>query len=146
MARILQPLAGSFASGLFTIGIIGTGLLTIPILSSTAAYALSELFGYKEGLFRSFSQAKFFYGVIIVATIVGGLMNIVGISPVRGLIYAAVLNGLIAPPLIYAIVRLGSDERLMGKQRNSRLSSFFGWLTFLIMTTAIGAWAIVTFF
>ena len=145
MAQILEPLAGRLTSILFALGIIGTGLLTTPILSSTAAYALSELFGFKEGLSRTFLQAKFFYGLIIAATVVGALMNMVGISPVRGLIYAAILNGLIAPPLIYMIVRLGGDERLMGKQRNSRLSSFFGWMTFGVMTGAIVGWVIVTF-
>lgn len=143
MAQILKPLVGHFASLLFTFGIIGTGLLTIPILSSTAAYALSELFGMKEGLSKKFSQAKFFYGVIILATLVGVLMNMVGISPVRALIYSAILNGLIAPPLIYAIVRLGGDASLMGKWRNKKWSNIFGWATFGVMILAPTCWLLL---
>jgi len=143
-ARVLRPIAGSFASVLFTIGIIGTGLLAVPIFSSTAAYALTELFGMKEGLSSKWNQAKIFYGIVIVSTVVGGLMNVLGISPVRALIYAAVVNGIAAPPLIYFIMRLGSDKKIMGEHANKKWSLIFGWLAFGFMAAAVLVWAVVS--
>lgn len=139
-ARVLSPLAGRFTSMLFAAGIVGTGLLAIPILSGSAAYAVSELFGFRAGLAEKWWQAKGFYGVIIVSMVVGMLMNALGLSPIKALIYAAVGNGLVAPPLIFMLVRTGSDPAVMGQHRSGSLSRILGWLTFVVMTLVPVAW------
>ncbi|HEU0050619.1 MAG TPA: divalent metal cation transporter, partial [Patescibacteria group bacterium] len=141
-ARVLRPLAGPFASALFMLGIIGTGLLAVPIFSSTAAYALSELFGFSEGLSKKWHEAKLFYFIIIISTAIGALMNLLGISPVRALIYAAVINAVIAAPLIFIIMRLAGDHALMGEYRTRAKAKIFGWLAFAVMTLASAAWII----
>ncbi len=132
-ALALKPFAGNFAFILFALGILGTGLLSIPVLAGSAAYAVSESFGWKEGLFQKFKQASAFYGVIAFAMLVGILLNFIGLNPIKALIYSAVLNGIIAPVIIYFIVRLGSREDVMGEHKNKSLGNFFGWVTFSIM-------------
>ena len=145
-ARALIPFAGSFASALFALGIIGTGLLTIPILSGTAAYAFSETFGLREGLSKKWWQAKAFYGIIIISVLIGGAMNFLGIPPFRALIYSAVVNAFIAPPILWMLIRLGSDKNVMGECVNGIWAKFFGWLTLIIMTVAPLTWLWFTFF
>ncbi|MDO8583569.1 MAG: divalent metal cation transporter [bacterium] len=139
-ARVLRPIAGSWAATLFTVGIIGTGLLAVPIFSSTAAYALSEWLGYPEGLSKKWREAKLFYTVVIVSTLVGALMNVIGISPVRALIYAAVVNAIIAAPLIYIVLRLSSDPKIMGEYHAKGLAKTVGWLALFVMAGASIAW------
>ncbi|MSR85020.1 divalent metal cation transporter, partial [Candidatus Uhrbacteria bacterium] len=133
-AHALAPFAGSFAAALFSLGIIGTGLLTIPILSGTAAYACSELFGVREGLSQKWWRAKTFYGVIIVSVVLGAGMNALGIPPFRALVYSAIVNALIAPPLLFMILRIGSDKQVMGEHVSHSWSRLGGWLTFVVMT------------
>lgn len=133
-AEALVPLAGRFASLVFAIGVIGTGLLAIPVLSASASYALSEAFGWKEGLYKKFKQAHGFYGVITLATLIGLMINFIGISPIKALIWAAVLNGLVTPPLILIILKVSNDKKIMGSRVNGWLSNSLGIITFLVTT------------
>lgn len=141
-ARALEPLvntfphAGFLAQLVFAIGIIGLGLLAVPVLAGSAAYALSESFHWHEGLYRKFREAHGFYGVITVATLVGLLINFVGVDPIKTLIISAVLNGVISIPLIYLIISISSSSRIMGEHRGGRLSRLLLWITFLL---ALGA-------
>jgi len=105
-AAALKPLAGSFASLLFTLGIVGTGLLAVPVLAGSTAYAITEAVGQPEGLGRSVGRARVFYGVIAAAMLLGLGMDFVGLDPVRALYFAAILNGLAAPPLILLMLLL----------------------------------------
>ena len=133
-ALALRPFAGNFAFGLFAIGIIGVGLLAIPILAGSASYALSEAFNWKTGLYRKLKQATSFYGVIIVAMILGIILNFVGLDPIKTLIYSAVLNGIISPIILFLIVRLGSNEEVMGKFKNKKIANTLGWFTVLLLS------------
>lgn len=127
-AEALRPLAGSGASLLFAVGIIGIGLLAVPVLAGSAAYALSESFRWREGLYRRLRDAYAFYGVIAVAMIVGLLMNMLGFDPIRGLVYAAVANGILAPIILFFIVRLSSNRRLMGEFASGPRTRVLGWI------------------
>jgi NRAMP (natural resistance-associated macrophage protein)-like metal ion transporter len=138
-AKALEPLVHSFpnsgqvAKDLFAVGIIGLGFLGIPVLAGSAAYALSEAFGWKEGLYRRFSQARGFYGVIIISTLIGFSINFIGINPIKALVFTAVFNGVAAVPLVYLIARINGSHKIMGKWRGNRISRSFVWLTFGIM-------------
>ena len=135
-ASALQPLAGDMAGWLFAIGIIAAGFLGIPVLAGSAAYAMSEAFGWREGLFHKFKEARGFYSVIAAATAVGLLINFLGVNPIKALLYAAVLNGLVAVPLIAFIIILANKKEVMGAQVNRWYSNLFGWLTFAVMLLA----------
>lgn len=132
-ALALSPIAGRFASVLFTLGIIGTGLLAVPILAGSASYALSEILGLKEGLYRKFSQAHGFYGIIIGTILVGLLINFFPIPPFKLLYYTAAFNGICAPPLMVIIMFLASNKKIMGKHVNSAFSNIFGWIITVLM-------------
>jgi NRAMP (natural resistance-associated macrophage protein)-like metal ion transporter len=139
-ARALAPLAGHFASLLFAIGILGTGLLAIPILAGSTAYAISESFGWKEGLYRKFKTAHAFYGVIIVSIIVGILLNFIGINPIKALIYSAIANGIVAPVILIFIVRISSSKKIMGEYKNKPITKALGWIATILMgITALAA-------
>jgi NRAMP (natural resistance-associated macrophage protein)-like metal ion transporter len=133
-ARALEPIAGPNASILFTIGIIGTGLLAIPILAGSTSYAMSESFKWKFGLYRKLKAAPSFYGIIMISTGLGFLMNFSGIDPIRALLYSAVANGIIAPIILYLIVRLSSSKKIMGEWANGDVKAAFGWYITLLMT------------
>jgi Mn2+/Fe2+ NRAMP family transporter len=135
-AKALEPLAGRYASLLFTIGILGTGLLGIPVLAGSAAYAISESFGWKEGLYRRFAQAGAFYGIIILSMGIGLILNFVGLDPIKALIYSAVTNGLVAPVVMILIVLLASNKKVMGDWKSGWLSKTFGWLGTAVMVIA----------
>lgn len=135
-AVALRPIAGQQAYVLFALGIIGTGLLAVPVLAGSAAYALAETFNWKSGLYRKLSQAHSFYGVIIIAMILGLLMNFVGLDPIKALIYSAVLNGLIAPIILFFVVRISSNRNLMGHWTNKKFTTNVGWLVVGLMTIA----------
>ncbi len=132
-AAALKPLAGDFAFLLFAAGIIGTGLLAVPILAGSASYAISEAFGWKAGLGKRFSQAKSFYLVIGVATLFGLLVNFLPINPFQMLYWAAILNGLCAPLLLILIMRISNNKKIMKEHTNSLTSNFFGWGITIIM-------------
>lgn len=126
-AQALAPIAGNFASVLFALGIIGTGLLAVPVLAGSASYAVCESFGWKEGLSKRWNQAQAFYAVIALSTVVGCLVNLLGVPPFRMLYYTAVLNGLIAPVLMVFILLIANDKKIMGRFVNPRASNVLGW-------------------
>jgi len=128
-ALALRPFAGDFAFMLFTIGIVGTGLLAIPILAGSASYAMSEAFNWKSGLYRKLKQATSFYGVIIVAMILGITLNLIGFDPIKTLIYSAVFNGIISPIILFFIIRISANQEIMGEFKNKKLTNIVGWLT-----------------
>jgi len=137
-ARALAPLDGHSASFLFAIGIIGTGLLAIPVLAGSTAYAISESFGWKEGLYRKYKTAHAFYGVIIISIIIGILINFIGINPIKALIYSAIANGIVAPVILIFIVKISSSKKIMGEFKNSPAIKTIGWVTTILMSiTAI---------
>lgn len=144
-AIALRPFAGDFAFVLFAVGIIGTGMLAIPVLAGSAAYAVSESFGWRFGLYRKLKEAYAFYGVIAAAIIVGMVLNFVGLDPIKALIYSAVGNGLVAPVILFLIVAMSSREDIMGNLKNGRLGRSVGWLTVVLMSlAAIGTlWALL---
>ena len=121
-AEALRPLAGDFAGLLFTVGIVGTGLLAIPVLAGSTAYAVSEAFGWREGLGKKLSQAKAFYLVIVISMVGGLLMNLFGLNAVRALYLSAILNGLAAPPLIVLVWLLARSQDVLGEHRSGKVS------------------------
>lgn len=135
-AEALRPIAGERAYLLFALGIIGTGMLAVPILAGSASYALSESFGWKLGLYRRLKEANAFYGVIIISTIIGLLINLLGFDSIKVLIYSAVFNGLIAPVVLLLIVLISSNRKIMDKWVNNWLTASIGWLVVILMTLA----------
>ena len=136
-ALALRPLAGDYAYLLFALGIIGTGLLAIPILAGSGAYALSELMKWEEGLELKFSQARGFYMVIILSIFFGLLINFLGINPIKALYYSAYLNGIIALPLLIVIMVVGNDKKIMGLETHPFWVKIFGWMAVVFMFVAI---------
>ena len=137
-AEALRPIAGQFAFALFAIGIIGTGLLAVPVLAGSAAYAVSETFGWTEGLDRQPREAKAFYGVIALATMGGVALNFIGIDPMSALYWAAVVNGLLAPPLMVVTMLIARNPAIMGELVMGRRLEFGGWLATAVMWVVAG--------
>ncbi len=135
-AEALKPLAGQWAYLLFTIGIVGTGLLSVPVLAGGAAYALAESFNWRQGLYKKFSGAKKFYYTISAGMFLGIGLNFLGLNPIKALIYSAVVNGLVAPVVLVLIVKISSDKKIMGKWKNNTITSVIGWITCIIMILA----------
>ena len=135
-AIALKPLAGDLAYLLFAIGVIGTGLLAIPVLSGSLSYIITETFGWEQGLDKKFHEAKAFYAVIAISLVLGLFLNYVGISPVKALIYTAILYGLTAPVLIAIILHICNNKNVMGQFTNSRRSNILGFSALIIMTVA----------
>jgi Mn2+/Fe2+ NRAMP family transporter len=144
-AAALRPLAGDGAFFLFAIGIIGTGLLAIPVLAGSTSYAISESFGWKHGLYRKLKEAYAFYGVIIISMLCGIILNFIGLDPIKALIYSAVANGLVAPVVLVLIVRISSDKTIMEEYVNKPLITWLGWLATGLMALA-GVATIVSLF
>jgi Mn2+/Fe2+ NRAMP family transporter len=138
-AQAIEPLvsgfpnAGFMAKLLFTAGIVSLGLLSIPVLSGSAAYAIAEAFNMHEGLNKKFSQAHGFYGAMTISTLFGLLINYLGIDPMKALVYTAVINGVVAVPLIYVIARVADNRKLMGKWRSGWLSKILVYGTAILM-------------
>ncbi|MFZ2187208.1 MAG: divalent metal cation transporter [Candidatus Moraniibacteriota bacterium] len=135
-AEALRPLAGDATYFLFAFGIIGTGLLAIPVLAGSASYALSESFHWEHGLSKTLRQARAFYGVIGLSMLMGLAMNFIGLDPIKALIYSAVLNGLIAPVVLVLIVLLSGNKTIMGKHANGAWTNMVGWFVVVLMTFA----------
>lgn len=135
-AEALRPFAGDGSYVLFALGIIGTGLLAIPVLAGSTSYAVAESLRWKEGLYRKLNQAHAFYGMIIISMLVGLAINFVGIDPINALIYSAVANGLIAPFILFFIVVMSADKKIMGKWRNKPFITFVGWVVILLMAVS----------
>lgn len=140
-AEALRPFAGKFATTVFTLGIVGVGFLAIPTLAGSTAYAFAETLGWRQGLNLKLRQARWFYGLILVSTGVGVALDFVGINPVKALYWTAVINGLLAPFLLVAILIVARDAKLMQGQPSSRL----GWIVVAITTLAMFAAGIAMF-
>lgn len=138
-AEALRPFAGDAAYFLFAIGIIGVGLLGIPVLAASSSYAVAESLRWKSGLNRPLKQAYAFYGIIIVSMLIGLSLNFIGLDPMKALIYSAVGNGVVAPFILYFIVRLGSNHAIMGHWTNKPLTTIIGWMTTILMAAVGGA-------
>ena len=144
-ASAIRPFAGDLAYFLFTIGILGTGLLAIPVLAGSASYAISEAFGWKEGLYHKPKAARAFYGIIALSMVLGILLNFVGLDPIKSLFYSAVLNGIVAPFILFFILKLSDNSKVMGEFKNKPFTRFIGWLTFFVMAI-VGIFTIYSFF
>ena len=135
-AKALKPLAGNAAYLLFAIGVIGTGLLAIPVLSGSLSYIITETFGWEQGLDKKFHEAKAFYIVIAISLLLGLSLNYIGISPIKALIYTAILYGLTAPVLIGIILHICNNKKVMGKFTNTTTTNILGFAALIIMTLA----------
>ncbi len=142
-AQALRPIAGDLAFALFAIGIIGTGMLAVPVLAGSAAYAVSETFDWTEGLDRKPREAKAFYGVIALATLGGVALNLIGIDPMKALYWAAVVNGLLAPPLMVVTMLIARNPVAMGGMPISRKLAFGGWLATAVMAAVAAIFLLV---
>jgi len=142
-ASSLEPLVKSFPNSgqiaklIFAFGIIGTGLLAIPVLSASSAFALSDSFGWKEGLEKKFSQAKSFYSVIVASTLIGVWITFSHVNPIQALILAAVINAVVTLPILFIVMRLANDRKILEDKVNTRFSNILGWITFAIMTVSV---------
>jgi Mn2+/Fe2+ NRAMP family transporter len=136
-ARALRPIAGSFAFAVFALGIVGTGLLAVPILAGSAAYAVGEALEWQVGLGRRLNEAKAFYTVIALATLIGIFINFVRLDPIKALYWCAVINGVVAAPLMVVLMRMTSDPRVMGQFTLPPLLKAIGWIATLAMTAAV---------
>jgi Mn2+/Fe2+ NRAMP family transporter len=138
-AEALRPIAGQFASLLFSLGIIGTGLLALPVLAGSGAYAIGEALRWPVGLERKASKAKAFYAVLALSTLIGLVLNFIGINPIRALVWSAIINGVTAAPVMCFMMLMASSRRVMGKFALPTYLRIFGWVATLIMgLTAIG--------
>ncbi len=150
-AKALQPLVNSFPNSgyiaqlIFAVGVIGIGLMSIPVLAGSSAYAVTETFNWREGLSRRFMKARAFYAVIIAGTLIGLLLNFVGLDPVQALVLTAVINGIVAVPLIFFIIRLSGRRDLMGANISGPWSRIGLWAAFIVMAAAAIA-LLTTFF
>ena len=143
-AQALRPIAGDLSTVLLAVGLIGAGVLAVPILTGAAAYGVSEAFGWPFGLDRKPSRAPQFYGVIVVATLVGMAIDFLGIDPIQALVATAVVNGLLAPGLLVLVMLVANDRRIMGERTNGRGLNLLGWLTTGLMGLAAVALVVTT--
>lgn len=135
-ADALRPFAGNLTYFLFAIGIIGTGLLAIPVLAGASSYAVSESFRWQGGLYKNLRQAHSFYGVLIISVAVGLGINFIGLDPIKALIYSAVANGIVAPVVLALIVLISSNKKTMGEWVNKPWTTRLGWLVTALMSVA----------
>jgi NRAMP (natural resistance-associated macrophage protein)-like metal ion transporter len=135
-AEALRPLAGSFAFALFALGIVGTGLLSVPVLAGSAAYALGEARRWPVGLSRQPKQAKAFYAAIAIATLAGAIANVLKVSPIKALVWSAVVNALAATPIMVLLMRIATNSSIMGKFTISWRSRLIGWSATAVMAVA----------
>src|SRR5581483_9949851 len=137
----LEPLAGRFAGVLFALGILGTGFLSVPVLAGSSSYALTECFDWKAGFHRNLQRAPAFYGVIVLSTMIGVLINYCPVPPFRMLYYTAVLNGALSPFLIVVVLLISNDRSIMDARSNSLWTNLFGWVIAAVATlSAVGLW------
>ncbi len=135
-AKALTPLAGPWSSTLLALGLVGAGVLAVPVLTGSAAYGVSEAFGWSFGLDRSPARAPQFYAVIVVATLIGMAIDLAGIDPIAALIVSAVINGLLAGPMLVLVMLVANDRSVMGSRTNGRALNVIGWLTAAVMSLA----------
>jgi NRAMP (natural resistance-associated macrophage protein)-like metal ion transporter len=143
VAKALEPIVKSFphsgqiAKIIFALGIIGTGLLAVPVLAGSSAYASSDAFGWKQGLDKKFKKAKAFYLVIAISTIIGLWINFANIDPIKALVYTAVINGVTAVPILYTVMKIANDKKILEDKVNGRLSNIVGWTTVVVMAASV---------
>jgi len=137
-ASALKPLAGNLAYLLFAAGVIGTGLIAIPVLSGSLSYIFTETFGWEQGLDKKFHEAKGFYVIIGISLLLGLSLNYIGISPIKSLIYTAILYGITAPVLIAMILHISNNKKIMGEFVNGKIANILGFSALIIMLTAAG--------
>jgi NRAMP (natural resistance-associated macrophage protein)-like metal ion transporter len=135
-AQALRPFAGNATYWLFAIGILGMGLLAIPVMAASSAYAISESMGKRQGLNNKLKQGYLFYGVIIISMLVGLGLNFIGLNPIKALIYSAVLNGMVAPVIIALVLIIAGNKKVMGEWKNGRISRTVGWLLTILMSVS----------
>ena len=145
-AQALQPLAGQFAGILFAAGMIGAGILAVPVLTGAPAYALSEVFGWKRGLHHRWNQAKPYYAAITASTLIGVAINFVGINPIDALVEVSVLMGVIAPPLLVLLMLSARNPKVMGEHTIGPVLTTLGWVVTAAMVLNVAALAYTSFF
>jgi NRAMP (natural resistance-associated macrophage protein)-like metal ion transporter len=143
-AQALRPLAGDGATLLLAVGLIGAGVLAVPVLTGSAAYGVTEAFGWRSGLDRTLTRAPQFYAVIIAATLVGMAINFLDINPITALVVSAILNGLVAAPLLVLVMLVSNNRKAMGERTNGRLLNVVGWATTIVMGLAAVALIVTT--
>jgi Mn2+/Fe2+ NRAMP family transporter len=136
-AEALRPVAGEAAFVVFALGIVGTGLLAVPVLAGSAAYAVSEVFGWRAGLSHGFHKARGFYGIIVAATAIGTAMSVFELDPIKALVWSALVNGVISVPIMVVMMWIGQSPRLMGPLTMSARHRFFGWSATAVMAIAV---------
>jgi NRAMP (natural resistance-associated macrophage protein)-like metal ion transporter len=142
-AKALEPLvktfphAGEISKTIFALGVIGTGLLAVPVLAGSSGYALSDAFGWREGLSKQFKQAKGFYVIIAASTVIGLWINFIHVDPIKALVYTAVINGVIAVPILFSVMKIANDKKILKDDTNNRVSNVIGWLTLVIMGVSV---------
>jgi NRAMP (natural resistance-associated macrophage protein)-like metal ion transporter len=136
-AEALRPVAGDFAFAVFALGIIGTGLLAVPVLAGSAAYAVSEVFGWKAGLSHGFHEARGFYLIIVAATGIGTLMSAFEVDPIKALVWSAIVNGVISVPIMVVMLWIGQSRRIMGDLTMTARHRVFGWAAAGVMAVAV---------
>ncbi len=135
-ASALKPLAGDSAYLLFAVGVIGTGFLAIPVLAGSVSYMLAETFGWKEGLNKKWHEAKGFYLILGISILIGLIINVIGINPIKALVFTAVVYGVTAPVLIALLMHICNNKKIMGNYTNKPLSNILGWVTLILMSVA----------
>ena len=144
-AEALRPVAGEFAFAVFALGIIGTGMLAVPVLAGSAAYAVSEVVGWKTGLSRGFREAKGFYIIIIAATVLGTAIGALEVDPMKALVWSAIVNGVISVPIIVVMMWIGQSTRIMGALTISTRHRVFGWAATGVMGMAVAFMLLTSF-
>lgn len=144
-AEALRPVAGEFAFAVFALGIIGTGLLAVPVLAGSAAYAVSELYGWTAGLSHGFRDAKGFYVIIMAATGIGTLIGYLEVDPIKALVWSAIVNGVISVPIMAALMWIGQSERLMGEHTIGTAHRWLGWTATAVMAVAVLVMLVTSF-
>jgi Mn2+/Fe2+ NRAMP family transporter len=135
-AQALRPLAGDAAYAFLALGLIGAGFLGVPVLTGSSAYAMAEALGWNYGLDEKPRRAKLFYAMIVAPTLIGMLINFVGINPIRALLWTAVINGFLAPPMLVVIMLIANNPRIMGERVNGPWTNIVGWATTVVMFAA----------
>jgi NRAMP (natural resistance-associated macrophage protein)-like metal ion transporter len=144
-AEALRPVAGEFAFAVFAMGIVGTGLLAVPVLAGSAAYAVSEVFGWRASLSHGFREARGFYLIIIAATGIGTAMSVFELDPIKALVWSAIVNGVISVPIMVVMMMIGQSARLMGNYTITARHRFFGWAATFVMGAAVAIMLALSF-
>jgi Mn2+/Fe2+ NRAMP family transporter len=140
----LRPIAGDAATLLLAVGLVGAGVLAVRVLTGSAAYGVTEAFGWRSGLDRTLTKAPQFYAVIIAATLVGMAINFLGINPISALVLSAILNGLVAAPQLVLVMLVSNNRAAMGGRTNGRLLIVVGWVATILMGLAAAALVVTT--